>query len=121
MENNKDNTELIIKLFKILNININSLDQIDNLEIDRETLKDKNTVDKYYSMIPSLKKIYNSDMFSCLHKNSLEKQRQPGVCMMRQLLKANNYKMKPKIYNLGYNKVNGKKLVKRTYLIQKII
>ena len=121
MDENKENKDLLFKLFKILNINIISTDQIDNLEIDRETLKDKKTVEEYYSMIPELKKIYNSDMFSCLHKNSLEKQKQPAVCMLRQILKANDFKMTPKIYNLGYNKANGKKLVKRTYYINKII
>ena len=56
-----------------------------------------------------------------VYLNSLEKQKQPGVCMLRQILKANNFKMIPKIYNLGYNKTNGKKLVKRTYYINKII
>ena len=121
MNENKENKDLLLKLFKILKINIISIDQIDNLEIDRESLKDKKIVEKYYSMIPELKKIYNSDMFSCLHKNSLEKQKQPAVCMLRQILKANNFKMTPKIYNLGYNKANGKKLVKRTYSINKII
>ena len=121
MENDQKNIVLIQKLFQILNIKISSLEQIDNLEIDRESLKDKKIVEKYYALIPELKKIYNSDMFSCLHKNSLEKQKQPGVCMLRQILKANNFKMIPKIYNLGYNKTNGKKLVKRTYYINKII
>ena len=121
MEESKENINLIRNLLNILNINITTLDQLDNLEIDREILKDPKTIEKYYSMIPSLKKIYNSDMFSCLHKNCLEKQKQPGVCMLRQILKANNFKMTPKIYNLGYNKNNGKKIVKRTYYINKII
>ena len=116
-----ENNTVILKLFKIINFNISSVDKIDNLEIDRELLKTKEVIDKYYSMIPELKDFYNSDMFSCLHKNSLDKQKQPAVCMLRQLLKANNYKMIPKIYNMGYNKVNGKKIVKRTYYIQKII
>ena len=120
-DNNKDNRLLLIKLLKIININIDSIDQIDHLQIDREILKDKKVIEKYYDLIPELKKIYNSDMFSCLHKNSLEKQKQPGVCMLRQILKANNFKMIPKIYNLGYNKNNGKKIVKRTYYINKII
>ena len=121
METDKKNIEIMIKLFKAINISISSIDKINNIEIDRETLKNKDIINKYYSMIPELKEVYNSDMFSCLHKNSLDKQKQPGVCMLRQLLKANNYKMIPKIYNLGYNKANGKKLVKRTYLIEKII
>tara|TARA_Y100000991_G_C21755222_1_gene256400 strand:+ start:103 stop:468 length:366 start_codon:yes stop_codon:yes gene_type:complete len=121
MDIENKNKELMIQLLKTINVNIDCLDKINNMEIDREILKNKEIISKYYSMIPELKKIYNSDMFSCLHKNSLDKQKQPAVCMLRQLLKANNYKMEPKIYNLGYNKVNGKKLVKRTYLIQKII
>ena len=121
METNKKNTILIKKMFEILSIKISSIDKIDNLEIDRESLKDKIIIDKYYSLIPDLKEIYNTDMFSCLHRNSLEKQKQPGVCMLRQILRANNFKLIPKIYNLGYNKTNGKKIVKRTYCINKII
>jgi len=116
-----ENEKLICNLMSFINIKIQTLDQLENKEIDRDILKSKTIIKNFHEYIPKLKTIYNSDMFSCLHKNSITKQKQPAVCMLRQLLKANNYKMEPKIYSLGYNKTNGKKIVRRTYIIKKII
>ena len=121
MNKDKRHIDLLIKLFKIIDLKISHIDDINGVEIERELLKDVDIISKYNSMIPELKGFYNSDMFSCLHKNSLNKQKNPGVCMLRQISKANNYKMIPKTYNMGYNKLNGKKIVKRTYLFTKVL
>lgn len=117
----ENNFDILKQLLKIINVNISSISDIENKEIDRDILKNKEVINQYYFLIPELKKTYNSDMFTCLHKNSLIKQKQPGVCMLRQILKANNFRMIPKIYNLGYNKNTGKKIVKRTYMLEKMI
>ena len=60
-----------------------------------------------------LPKIINGDIQKIIDELMLEEN--------SEILKANNFIMKPKIYNLGYNKNNGKKIVKRTYFIKKNI
>tara|TARA_Y100000589_G_C27177437_1_gene639377 strand:+ start:2471 stop:2839 length:369 start_codon:yes stop_codon:yes gene_type:complete len=110
--------QLLLKLFSLANINVSSLSQLAYLEIDRDYMKDPQIVNRFYNFIPDLKTAYNSDMFTCLHKNSLSKQKQPAICMLRQMLKANDYHLKPVTLSLGYNKVTGKKIVKRSFIIQ---
>ena len=64
--------EILTELFRMLGNNISKLDDILELNVKQDTLKNKKIINHYYNMIPKLKKYYNSDMLNCLHKNSLE-------------------------------------------------
>lgn len=114
-----DKNKIIINMLNILGKDITDLNDLNGTKIDRDKFKDKLVIESFKNMIPQLKQFYNSGKFNCLHQNSLEKQKQPAVCMLRQILKANNYKMAPKISSLGYDKTTGKKLINRYYLIEK--
>ena len=101
-------------------INISFSKQLDELHyqiIQRETLVDETVVARLLSMQDMLKLYYHSDMLSCLHANCARKQRNPGVCMVRQILKVNGMLMRPHQQSMGYNKTNGKKRVKRYYVV----
>ena len=111
--------EPILKLLSLLNINCNSIEELINKTIEQELLRGSNIIEKYYEMIPELKKHYNSEMLNCLHKNSLKKQKFPAVNMLRQVLKCNHLALTPKIVSNGYEKVTGKKKVSRIFVIQK--
>ena len=88
---------------------------------DSDTLKDKNLIDKLYSLQDKFKSDYNSSSLTCLHKNSINKQKFPAINFIRQILKCNNYKLYGFYISNGYNKQNGgKKNLKRYYKIKEI-
>ena len=67
--------------------------------------------------IDKLKKKYNSHKLTCLHKNSLDKQQFPSINLIRQILKCNKLKLKPKIICKGYCKITNKKIFERNFII----
>lgn len=91
----------------------------DRKEIDFNKINEKDLVLKYYNMIFELKQVYPSKYLTSLHENSLDIQRFPGSNMLRQILRYNGYDMKPKVRSMGYK--NKKKIVKRTYILEKKI
>ena len=110
----------IIKLFTILDYNIDSLEELENITLNHKTLQSPELINEFYKLIPELRKIYDSHYLTCLHKNSLEKQKFPVINMLRQLLKCNNYKLKPKIVIHGYNPITKAKIIERFFTINKI-
>lgn len=86
--------------------------------IDRDTLLDPALVTKLVGYQDELKKAYSTAKLSCLHKNNIDKQKTPGVCLVRQLLKANGIRMLPQTESMGYDLGSGRKLVRRWYLLQ---
>lgn len=59
---------------------------------------------------------YSSAKLSCMHANGADKQKTPGVCLVRQLLKANGFRMVSQTESLGYEG-SGRKIVRRWYLV----
>ena len=115
---NLTKNEILFNLLKIVKNDIKKDENIENLIIDKEQLKQREIIYKLMELIPKLKTKYNSNMLNCLHRNSLSKQKFPAVNMLRQILKCNNYKLDPYVICNGYNKSNGKKIVERKYKIK---
>lgn len=114
----KQKNEIIFSLLKIINIDVDSLDKLNNYSIERDLLMDEDVIDKYYKFIPKLKDFYNSDELTCLHKNSLQKQKFPAINMLRQILKASGFLLKPKVVCLGY--IGKDKITKRYFIIEMV-
>lgn len=110
--------ETLIKIFNFMNINIKEKKDLYDIRIYHEELKNGNLIIFFYSLIPTLKKNYYSHKLTCLHKNSIEKQKFPGINLLRQILKCNNLKLKPKTLSKGYNRSNGKKIIERYFIIE---
>jgi hypothetical protein len=108
---------LIYQLLSLINININSPEQLLNLSIDRTTLCEPTLINQFLTFKEKMKGLFHSSYLTCLHDNSQQKQKYPAINMLRQLLKCLGYKLKPTIINLGYNKTTGKKIIKRTFTI----
>ena len=87
--------DLLIDIFKIINVEIKNVNDLLDLQIDQNVLRNKNLFHEITEKIPNLKSHYNSSKLTCLHSNSLEKQKFPVVNMFRQILKCNNYKLEP--------------------------
>ena len=117
-----DKEDLLIDLFQSLDLdsNINNLDDLFSLTISQDKLKDKELINKLYEKIDDLKIFYNSNMLTCLHKNSLHKQKFPALNMLRQICKCNGLKVYPFVISRGYDKVSGRKIIDRYYKITPI-
>ena len=113
-----DKFKLLVDIFQAIDIKITNREDLGNIILRQDTLKDRNLIEELYRKAPNLKSFYNSSKLTCLHKNSLDKQKFPAVNMYRQLLKCNNFKMEPYVVSKGYNKYSGKKIVERFYRIK---
>ena len=49
------------------------------------------------------------------------KQKNPGINLLRQVLKCNYLNMKPKVISHGYEKTSGKKITTRVFIIEKVL
>ena len=116
-----DKFDLLKDIFSALEINVSERNDISNLILKQDTLKSKTLITDLNEKVPNLKSYYNSSKLTCLHKNSLDKQKFPAVNMLRQILKCNSFKMEPYVISKGYDKFSGKKLVERYYRIRDII
>ena len=115
------NIELIKKLFFPLNIELEKLEDLHDIEIDRDLLFKNETKLEYDKLIFEFKALYKTSRLNCLHENRNSKQKFPQVNLLRQILKCNNLKLKPKTVSLGYSKITGKKMVKRSYIIKDLL
>ena len=118
-ENKKKQIELLLRMFKLLNYDIEEVSELTNLTIQRDILLHKNTKQKFLDLIPEFKLVYKSSYLNCLHDNSIYKQKFPAINIMRQVLKCNYLSLTPKIVSNGYEKVTGKKKVSRIFTIEK--
>ena len=92
---------------------------MNSLTIQRDLLKGKKATKEILDLIPELREVYNSAYLTCLHDNSIYKQKYPVINLVRQILKCNYLLLTPKVISNGYEKVSGKKLVTRIFVIEK--
>lgn len=111
---------LLFKIFTLLGHEVDSIDDLLDITLSQEELKKQNLIHKLHLLIDNLKNEYKSEMLTCLHKNSLEKQKFPAVNMIRQICKCNNLKVSPFVICKGYNKNSGQKITERFYRIDYI-
>jgi len=114
---NNFNSNIYKDIFNIFNIECNSEQDLLEITLDLDTLKNNNIIEQLYTLIPKYKELYNSNFLTCLHSNSTDKQKLPAVNFIRQILKCNKYKLKGYYISQGYNKTTGKKQLKRLYKI----
>ena len=118
-ENKKKQLALLLEMFTLLKYEVDSIADLYNLTIQRDTLLQKNNKEKIMDLIPQLKLVYKSSYLNCLHDNSIYKQKFPAINLVRQVLKCHHLALTPKIVSNGYEKVTGKKRVNRVFIIQK--
>ena len=119
INNSKKKFELLVSLLKVINIDATERELLNGISLERDILLKEDVIKKYYNMIKRLKTKYTSDMLTCLHMNSVLKQKFPAINMLRQILKCNNFKLKPVVVTLGY--CNNIKMVKRYFKIEDML
>ena len=85
--------------------------------IARRALAEPDTVEAFLRLRPRLCSVYSTTKMTALHANCSTKHRQPAVCMLRQLLKANDLQLAPHTRSAGYDAVTRRKVVEREYYI----
>ena len=114
---NLQSIDVFKDIFDVFEIPIQCENDLFNITLDFDTLKHPDVITKLYKLIPKYKEKYNTNLLTCLHKNSTNKQKLPAINFIRQILKCNKYKLKGYYVSQGYNKSTGKKNLKRFYKI----
>jgi len=108
------------KICDILKMPSNTEADLFGLLIERDLLLRVDIEQKLATLIKSLKGKYKTSKLTCLHKNRDNKQKYPGINLVRQIFRCNGYHLKPVVYCRGYCKHNGKKIVERNFKIVRL-
>jgi hypothetical protein len=112
----KNMDEEIKKIFFIIGLNIEKIEDFEGLFIPREHLLCDLKYNEIKKLIPNLKKIYSSSFMTSLQKNADKCQKWPLLNLVRQILNIYKYKMVPIRKSDGYT-LDGIKKYKRFFLI----
>jgi hypothetical protein len=107
-------------LLKLIGIQFNLLDQIEEQILDREILLSENKYDEIKYYLPQLKKNYSSSFMTSLQNNALKSQKWPLLNLTRQILSVKGYKMEPIRKADGYTLEGIKKYKRYFKLCEKI-
>ena len=105
-------------ILKMIGVEFNSSDEIQEQLIPREVLLSDFKYDSLKSYIPELKKNYSSSFMTSLQKNADKSQKWPLLNLTRQLLSKYGYKMEPIRKADGYT-LEGVKKYKRFFHVFK--
>jgi len=108
----------MLEFLKVIDISIETLDALNHFEIPREKLLDIKRYNLAQEHILKFKDIFSSSYLTSLQSNAAINQKWPLINLLRQILKAYGYQLKPKRKAAGYNK-DGIKLYKRVFIINK--
>ena len=106
---------LIIKLFKILDIDLKKADDMLGISIAAEKLCHLSTKKRMMAFSPQLRKYYSTGNFEPLHKNAYKKPFY-AVNILRRIVKEYGFKLNSVNTSDGYT-AQGKKKLKRRYEI----
>ena len=115
---NNQQAEYIKSFLNKCKIIMNTFDDLDGLLIPREVLLGLDNYKNVKDEIAILKQMFNSSSLTALQSTAEENQKWPLLNLVRQILKACNFKMTPKRVSAGYTK-DGKKLYKRMFIIER--
>ena len=109
---------IVLDFLKKCNIPLNDTNELNGLLIPRNMLLEQGIYDKILPEIIELKKKFSSSSLTSLQKDASLSQKWPLLNLVRQILKACDYKMKPIRKSAGYTK-EGKKIYCRYFFITK--
>ncbi len=116
-EFDKSRLELMYECLNVIGIPATPAN-IYTINISKTEIETTENMSALRELIPRLKEYYSSDMLTCLHSNSAQKQKFPIANALRQILKCNYFNLEPHVLSDGYDKATGKKRTIRIYLIR---
>lgn len=87
----------------------------DKTPIYPQVFDNKDIKEQFKNMVPDIKKLYSSDKLTALHSNAFEKQKNPCLNLVRQILRENHFDIKSK--NISEKNEDGNRIYKRVYYI----
>lgn len=113
--------DILQNMLSIIGIKYDTIEDIVGVSIERDHL----LVDSIVANLMTLQNKfitcgYNSGKLTSLHKNNIFNQKFPGINMVRQILKCNDFKLSPYVVSIGYNTETGRKITKRYFRINSI-
>ena len=112
----KQDNQIIFFLNKI-GVKCETVTELNDRTIYRETLLNKETYQNIKEDIPKLKQQFSSSYMTSLQSSASDNQKWPLLNLVRQILKARGYHLVPKRLCDGYTK-EGKKKYKRIFIIR---
>jgi len=109
---------VVLDFLKKCDIPLNDANELNGLLIPRNMLLEQDIYNKILPEIIELKKKFSSSSLTSLQKDASSSQKWPLLNLVRQILKACDYKMKPIRKSAGYTK-EGKKIYCRYFFITK--
>ena len=110
--------DTIHEVLKCVGIHFELLENNSEILIERDSLLDESKYNEVKGKIPCLKKYFSSSFLTSLQQNAVTTQKWPLINLIRQILKAISYDMKPIRKANGYTK-EGIKIYKRFFSIIK--
>tara|TARA_Y100000590_G_scaffold442879_1_gene571565 strand:+ start:1412 stop:1762 length:351 start_codon:yes stop_codon:yes gene_type:complete len=111
----------IINFLNKCNLVFDTPEQLNNMEVSRDIFLQKDKYEEIRGAIDKMKQFgFSSSALTSLQKNAFQKQKWPLLNLVRQILRANNYKMIPVRKCKGSTKA-GKKIYVRSFKILKSI
>ena len=87
--------DVLLLIFKLININVDSINDLNNKIYDRNIFISRVNFNKIYEHISKIRNLYPNKIPSNLNDSSLKKQRWPLLNIIRQTLKLYNFIMVP--------------------------
>ena len=106
------------KILNTIGISFETISELENFFIPRETLLSDLKYEEIKKLIPDLKKKFSSSFMTSLQKNAEKEQKWPLLNLTRQILNVYNFKMEPIRKSDGYT-LEGIKKYKRFFQIKK--
>ena len=113
-------SEEITTIFKVLDMDVKTEKDLFSVLVSRDLLLRVDIEQELTLLIETLKGKYKSSKLNCLHKNRDDKQKFPGINLVRQILRCNGYHLKPVKFSRGYCKHSGKKIVDRNFKVVRL-
>lgn len=82
--------DILSKLLSLIGVSLDNLPTVITLDM----LENSAVIEQFKEYIPVIRKFYSSDKLTALHSNAFEKQKNPGLNLIRQLLRENEYEIK---------------------------
>jgi len=90
------------KILNTIGISFETISELENFFIPRETLLSDLKYEEIKKLIPDLKKKFSSSFMTSLQKNAEKEQKWPLLNLTRQILNVYNFKMEPIRKSDGY-------------------
>ncbi len=114
-----ENDKILIGFLNKCGIIFEQFNNINGLLVPREIFTSEEKYELIKTEIKEIKQIFSSSSLTCLQNGAFKTQKWPLLNLVRQILKAKNFNMKPIRKSAGYTET-GKKKYNRFFQIQKL-